>query len=437
VNRLVSYLALSAALFALGACATNDPLHLPASAREQGSRQIVVTIRDNPAALASAPGSTAALPLSGPGYRGSGFAQRVARDIERDYALHRVAAWYIDALHVHCVVYALDDEPGRDALIERLRKDARVESAQRMQSFRTTADPTGAATSYNDPYFPLQRAVDSMSVPAAQQWSQGRGVRVAVIDTGVDTGHPDLRGRIEGSFNLVDDDAAQFVLDRHGTAVAGAIGAVANNGLGIVGVAPQVRMLAIKACWETAGDGTASCSSLSLAAALAIAIRQHVQIVNLSVTGPSDALLERLVERAIDAGIVVVAADMRRGTQAGNTSDFPLKVQGVIAVANADQTRADQDRTAAGAAVLCAPGRAVLTLVPGARYDYVSGTSMSVALVSGVTALVLERRALRNTHDELTQLLLSTADAGAAGALVNAQAAVRARDSTAVALLQK
>jgi subtilisin family serine protease len=435
VKPLASWLALGAALLALGGCATSDSLHLPASARDQGSRQIVVTIRDNPAALASVPGSTAALPLSGPGYRGSGFAQRVARDIERDYALHRVAAWYIDALHVHCVVYALDDEPGRDALIERLRNDARVETAQRMQSFRTTSEPTAPATSYNDPYFPLQRAVDSISVPAAQQWSQGRGVRVAVIDTGVDTGHPDLRGRIESSFNLVDYDTAQFVLDRHGTAVAGAIGAVANNGVGIVGVAPQVRMLAIKACWETAGDGTASCSSLSLAAGLAVAIRQHVQIVNLSVTGPSDALLERLVERAIGAGIVVVAADMRRGASAGRTGDFPLKVPGVIAVANSDQTRADQERATTGA-VLCAPGHAVLTLVPGARYDYVSGTSMSVALVSGVTALVLERRALRNSHDELTQLLLSTADPGAAGSLVNARAAVSARDSTAVALLR-
>jgi subtilisin family serine protease len=429
VNAALRNALLAMGVLLLGACATTpESLHLPAQARSQSARQIVVTIRDNPAALSVAPGATAGLPMAGPGYGGSSFAQRVAREIARDYALRRVAAWYIDALHVHCVVYSLEDEPQRDALIERLRADVRVESAQRMQSFRTTAEPAGAK-SYNDPYFPLQRAVDAISVPAAQQLSLGRGVRIAVIDTGVDTAHPDLRGRMEASINVVDSDAAQFALDRHGTAVAGAIGAVANNGLGIIGVAPQVRLLAIKACWETAADGAATCSSLSLAAGLALAIQQRVQIVNLSFTGPSDPLLERLVARAVAAGIVVVAADMRRTTGAP-VDAFPLKVRGVVAVANADQVSTRDDRA------LCAPGHAILTLVPGGRYDYVSGTSMSVALASGVAALVLERRLPHAQGGELAALLRDTADARSSGALINARAAVGARAAAALAQRQ-
>ncbi len=84
----------------------------------------------------------------------------------------------------------------------------------------------------------MQSGFRSIDAAAAQQWSRGERVRVAVIDTGVDAAHPDFGGRVVVQRNFVDADARRFGQDRHGTAVAGIISAAANNKLGIVGVAP-------------------------------------------------------------------------------------------------------------------------------------------------------------------------------------------------------
>jgi subtilisin family serine protease len=210
-------------------------------------------------------------------------------------------------------------------------------------------------------------------------------------------------------------------MDRHGTAVAGVIAALTNNGLGIVGVAPAAELLALKACWQERPDAPAVCNTLTLAEALAFAIQKRARIINLSLTGPSDPLLARLVGRALEQGILVLGASAALSNE---DAGFPLSVAGVIAVADAD----DPDRLAHAGALrpttnsgsrppanndpqpaatsnpparplLAAPGREVLTLAPGGRYDYVSGASISAAMVSGVVALVLERsQHLRSTE---------------------------------------
>ena len=439
--------------FALAGCATGRvsssewaDVQIPEAARAESAQQIVVTIRDRPATLSLSSGATAALPLGGPGYRGSGFAQRIARQLGDEYGLKHVAAWYIDALAVHCVVFRADSVQARDPILERLRRDPRVESAQPMQQFNTSSAPP---TTYNDPYHGLQRAFDAIAAPSAHRIASGRGVRIAIIDTGVDDQHPDLAGRVEAALDLVGGDPALFRRDRHGTAVAGAIAAVANNGVGIVGVAPQVRLIALRACWEIGALGAASCNSLTLAAGLAAAIERRVQVINLSLTGPADPLLERLVARALTQGIVVVGANPGgvgidgTGGVDRNTLPFPVRVAGVVAVADSDvqrEDRRDAAATRAQARPLAAPGREVFTLVPGGHYDYVSGTSMSVALVSGVVALLLE--APRGSHgsrrgpDALGSLLLRTAQPLREFSLVDAGAALAARGQPALPILK-
>jgi subtilisin family serine protease len=220
-----------------------------------------------------------------------------------------------------------------------------------------------------------------MAVPEAQQWSRGAGVRLAIIDTGVDVEHPDLRGRVAGKRNFVDADSAAFNTDQHGTAVAGVITAVANNRIGIAGIAPDVTLLAYKACWKSVpGPGAAVCNTFTLAQALAAAIDAHADIVNLSLAGPGDALLSRLVQRGLRQGIVFVGAAPPEGARAG----FPGNVDGVITVDA-------PDRRSGLAAALVAPGRDVLTLVPGAHYDFASGSSLAAAQASAVVALMLSR----------------------------------------------
>jgi hypothetical protein len=375
----------------------DSTLRMSAAQRERDARQIVVTIADDSVHLRSAAGASPR-PYAAAGYDSSAHAQRLAAQIARQYGLQRVTAWRIGALGVHCVVFEVGGDRSREALLASLRDDPRVESAQPMQRF-VTGEREGA---YNDPYYRLQTGVETLQVSGAHRWSHGRGVRVAVIDTGMDLSHPELAGRVRLVRNFVDDDAARFNLDRHGTAVAGVLAATVNNGVGIVGVAPEVEILALKACWHRESGGPALCNTLTLAAALAAALESGTHVINLSLRGPSDPLLGRLVEKALKAGISVVAPANGEDPK----SSFPLHVAGVLAVADAS------DGASAAIARLSAPGRDVLTLTPSGHYDYVSGASLSSAMVSGVVALLLERR--RNLGPtEIAALLERTAHVAA------------------------
>lgn len=359
-------------------------------------RQIVITIREASTPLASSPGSTPKSYGDRSRYRPSGYVRRLTNQIAREYGLTWVAEWRIQLLDVHCVVFGAPDSEARSDALRRLQKDPRIESAQPMHEFHTATSIT-----YNDPYFPLQKSVETLRVPEAQHWSQGRGVRLAVIDTGVDTNHPDLAGRVRVSRNFVDKDNKAFRGDAHGTAVAGIIAAAVNNGVGIIGVAPEVELMALKACWHWTASAPAACNTLTLAEALAFAIAKDAAIINLSLTGPNDPLLKRLIEVALARGTIVIGADARRSAV---DSAFPVSINGVLAVTDAD---AD-----AGSEELAAPGREILTLVPAGHYDYLSGVSLSSAMVSGIVALLLERDR-KLTAPQIQALLKRTASPGA------------------------
>ena len=112
---------------------------------------------------------------------------------------------------------------------------------------------------------------------------------MAAIDSGVEVDHPDLRGRIVLARNFV--DTREAVAELHGTAVAGIIGARADNSVGIVGVAPDAQLMALRACWQRPADESAAvCSSFTLAKALQFAIDNGAKVINLSLGGPRDRL---------------------------------------------------------------------------------------------------------------------------------------------------
>ncbi|MGI9234187.1 MAG: S8 family peptidase, partial [Woeseiaceae bacterium] len=193
--------------------------------------------------------------------------------------------------------------------------------------------------------------------------------------------HPDLAGRLSGVHNFVDRSNRRFRADIHGTAVAGVIAANANNQIGIVGVAPDARVLALKACEQSGSNSRAAvCNSFTLAKAIDFAIDQRADIINLSLAGPRDELLERLIDVAVEGGAVVVGA-------VGRTDDFPFPAaaDNVIAVAN-------EKSASAGTTPLQAPGNQVVSTVPGSEYDFFSGSSISTAYVSGVVALIRQRK---------------------------------------------
>ncbi len=312
-------------------------------------------------------------------------------EIARVHGLHQLGAFPLPSLGVHCV--ALDVPEGRsvDDVLARLARDPRVESAQRNQVFRA------AQRSYGDPYAALQHGARAIQADLAHRQATGKGVRIAVVDTGVETTHPDLRGRVVRTANFVEWGERTFALDRHGTAVAGVIAARAGNDIGIFGIAPDAKIVAIKACWHrAAGSSEALCSSWTLARAVDLAIVERVQVLNLSVTGPRDPLLARLLMTAIERqGIVVVAA-----VPGTDLSGFPASLPPVIGVVAADhEGRVPAPGVRAERNIVVAPGVDVLTTVPRHAYDLLSGSSMAAAHVSGVAALLLERNPRQSPRD--------------------------------------
>lgn len=266
----------------------------------------------------------------------------------------------------------------------------------------------------DDPYVELQRGFQQMDVPDAHAWSIGAGIRIVIIDTGADTRHPDLRGAVVQVRNFVDLDAEQFRRDRHGTELAGIIAAVANNHQGIVGVAPGARLSVFKACWQLQEDSDAArCNSFTLAQALAAALDAHPQIVNLSLAGPADPLLRELIREGLRRGMLFIGA-VDEGT--GKNANQFLAVEGVIEVANSGG--APDSGTS-----LRAPGNEILTLLPGGRYDFASGTSLATAHVTGAVALLLGKNP-KLTAAAAYQLLRDSTVHLATGDSVDACAAI-------------
>ena len=191
------------------------------------------------------------------------------------HGLTVVTLWAMPALGMDCVVLALPPEAGLDASIAALQAHAEVAWAQPMNEFH--------AQGHVDPLYALQ--------PAAAQWhlddlhavATGRHVHVAIIDSGVDDTHPDLAQAVQARANFVDGRA--WVAELHGTAVAGLVAARADNGIGIVGIAPDARLYALRACWEVSASQTL-CNSLSLAKALSFAIERRAEVINMSLSGP-------------------------------------------------------------------------------------------------------------------------------------------------------
>jgi hypothetical protein len=306
-------------------------------------------------------------------YASGGAARATMKSIAGDYHLAQVAEWPIPLLKVHCAVFEIPKDATRAAVLDALKAEPRVRLAEPLGVFETRSE------TYNDPYVGLQSGFRQLDVADAHGLSRGDGVRVAVIDTGVDLKHPDLANKVVTARDFVDGTADQFRRDRHGTEVAGVIGALANNHLGIVGVAPGVRIIALKACWQLTDDAdNARCNSFTLAKAISAAIDLKSQVVNLSLGGPTDPLLAQLVATGIKRGIVFV------GAASGTGQGFPQDVPGVLAVA-ASEGGASSDRR------LHAPGREILTLLPQGHYDFASGSSLAVAHVTGTVALLLAR----------------------------------------------
>ena len=302
-------------------------------------------------------------------------AKQQAKAVATEYELQQVDHWPIKSLSVYCFVYRVAGDEDREHVIDKLRADARVESAQALNVFETGANP---ATGYDDTYVELQHGLDTLNLTRAHRYSRGQGVRIAVVDSNADTNHEDLKGRIR----RVEDFAGDKVTsDRHhGTAVTSVIAANANNAKGIVGVAPDAKVELYVACWSDAGSDVAVCDSFTLAKALDTVLKRPPDVLNLSLAGPADALLQRLLLKAYEQNVVVIAA---RPANREPSQQFPGSMPEVIDVGSSRSTEHGPNNP------IYAPGEQILVAVPDNAYDFRSGSSLAAAHVSGVVALLL------------------------------------------------
>jgi subtilisin family serine protease len=353
-----------ASLLVAASAAAAEPAGPPLATADDARPRVLVLL-NLPAAHFRADGNYAS------GYAdasGRAARRRVASALAEKHGLALLNEWPMPVVGLDCYVMAVPDARGAEAVAGALSEDSRVEWAQAMNTFR----PLG----HDDPLFTLQPAASAWRLDELHRAATGREVRIAVIDSGVQLDHPDLAGQIAASANLVGD--RPFVGELHGTAVAGVIAARADNRVGIAGVAPGARLLALRSCVEQSTQAT-SCTTLGLALALSAAIERDAQVINLSLGGPPDRLVRRLVDAALARRIAVVAAVDRNAERGG----FPASLDGVVAAS-------DEPVASARAGTLVAPGRDVPTTVPPSRWATVSGASYAAAHVSGLLALLLE-----------------------------------------------
>ena len=297
---------------------------------------------------------------------------RIAAGIARRNGLVLVDAWPMPLLGVDCFVMAVPAGRALAAVAATLAGQAGVAWSQPANSFAGR----GVVAAGPDPLFAAQPAAAGWHLAALHRLADGRGVKVAIVDSAVERDHPDLAGQIAVSANFVAGRPA--VPEQHGTAVAGIVAAIADNGIGIAGIAPRARLMALRACWQPAAVSAATvCDSFSLAKAIYFAVDRGAGVINLSLGGPDDPLLARLLDVALARGIAVVAAFDRQRADGG----FPASHRGVVAVADA----------AVGALppwVYTAPGHGVPATRPGGTWFLVDGSSYAAAQVSGLVALM-------------------------------------------------
>lgn len=299
--------------------------------------------------------------------------------------------------------------------VDEIESNPAVEYAEEDKVYR-------ASVVLNDPYF-QGRATNGMwglskiKAPSAWNFSAGFGVVVAVVDSGVDETHPDLQGATVQGWNFA--NANPFPVDQfgHGTHIAGIIAARSNNGIGIVGVAPESKVMPIKVLDQN-GMGFAS----NVALGIRYAADNGAKIVNCSFGGPYTQVVAEAVAYAISRGLTVVAASGNESTNDYNLC--PAALPNVITVAASNPSDMRCAFSNWGKVDITAPGFEILSLratgtdmahepnrIVDGMYYQASGTSMATPFVSAVAALILSRnpglspdnvkRAIQNSADDI------------------------------------
>jgi subtilisin family serine protease len=282
------------------------------------------------------------------------------------------------------------------------------------------ADIRGSFANNNNNYNDNSQQWHLHSTGAAQMWqqTQGEGIIIALIDSGVDEKHPDLAGKIlfEQGYDFGDDKVQAYDRHGHGTEMAGLLVANCNNQIGSCGIAPLAKLIPYKLnTQDSSGFGLDSFSSANLAAAILAATASPATILNMSVFLHEQApWVEQAVIHAKQQGKILVAPS---GNNATAQVSFPANLPIVLGVGAHDENNQPLAQNNYGDGLdLLAPGFRLWTTQMGGGYtDFNTGTSAATAVVSGLLALLQAANPNLSAAELLTILLNSSADWGELG----------------------
>ena len=308
-----------------------------------------------------------------------------------------------------------------DTLVVRAADPQALSRALRAEAGVVYAEPDHVARAFTTPVVPslplagkdelLPRLWGMARIEAPKAWgitTGSRQVKVAVIDTGVDYNHPDLKGRTTKGFDYVNGDGDAMDDNEHGTHCAGSAAAGINDG-GVVGVAPNVTIVPVKVL-----DAEGSGSYASVANGIIYAADENVNVISLSLGGPSSSpTLESALRYARDKGILVVAA---MGNEGDEVPQYPAAIPGVMAVGATNSKDEIAYFSSRGSHIsVAAPGDLIMSCIPGGKYERFSGTSMACPHVAGLAALVRSKYPTLAAADVRTRIEKGSRDLGARG----------------------
>jgi hypothetical protein len=242
--------------------------------------------------------------------------------------------------------------------------------------------------SFKDPKADLQYMHDLLKTESAQKLAGKHKVKIAVIDQGIDKNHPELKGKLLNSYNVI-NPMNQATPDYHGTHVAGIIAAEKGNDVGGYGINPNVELISIDVI-----DRSWTTTDYTIAQAILEAVKRGAKVINMSLGSPMPSpILEDAVKEALSKNVIIVAS---AGNSGDDTRMYPASIEGVISVGSINNEKKLSYFSTYGPSVdLVAPGEDVYSTL----YDYekkstyynMSGTSMSAPVVTGVVSLLLSK----------------------------------------------
>lgn len=305
-----------------------------------------------------------------------------------------------DLLGQRVIRYRIPDGRLVPAVVAALAQDAAAIGPQPNYLYRPQQS---ASTGASD----LQYALAKLDLPAIAAGATGQGAIVGIIDSGVDVAHDDLKN---SDITTFDAAGGEPVADGHGTAIAGIIGARGTTR----GIAPSARMLSARAFGPRKPGVPQLTTSYVLLKALDWTVAEKARVVNLSLAGPEDPVVRTALGSAMDRGVIVVAAAGNNGRAA--PAAYPAAYDGVIAATAIDVDDRLYDKANTGAYVtIAAPGVDIIAPSAAGTHEMHTGTSFAAAHVTGIVALMLERKPATKPDEVRAALMKSAFDLGRTG----------------------